>query len=298
MRLVAVLRRTGVAALMLAFAVDGSAAQNRVAVAVELTLAEPSYRAELRPEEIERFQREAATLIARSLQEQIAFLSFSAEDSGDYRLRFRLDARDPGEGGALSSINEVGLHATLAGPGIGEQGIYWTVYRPKSAFADPLGTVDDMLRELGLKLSGADYDRLSEELLSRISISQSAELWEEPLGWIIPFQRSDLCVDARSRLEIVNLVSSDVGQTERRYIAEPSTDFDPDGVVPPEIERLRHHLLSEAVADQARLEELRRAVSNRRVVVKGIYVIDYLFSPSACEPIASPDEAFEEGGTT
>lgn len=294
----AVLPRTAVAALMLMFTVGGASAQNRVSVAVDFTLAEPSYLAELRAEEIERFQREAAALIARSLQEEIAFLSFSAGDSGDYRLGFRLDRRDPGEGSALSSINEVGLHATIEGPGVGDQDIYWMVYRPKSAFAEPLGTVDDMLRELGLKLSGADYNRLSEELLSRISISQSAELWEEPLGWIIPFQRSDLCVDERSRLEIVNLVSSDVGQTERRYIAEPSIDFDPDGTVPPEIERLRHHLLSEAVPDQARLDELRRAVSGRRVVVKGIYVIDYLFKPSACERIATPDEAFAEGGTS
>ena len=273
-------RRTLCLALLL-LATTAAAQRPRRPVKVEFRIVEATYRPSLDSAEALRLQDSATASLAALLADRLPFLSFERADSDSTLLIVALDRRDRG---STAPIVEVGFHATLVRPRSDSSHIYWMMFRPAEAALQGVGTPDALLAEIRARferLSEADWTRLVGDLLSRVPIADTAAMWAQPLGWIIPYQRRDLCLDPTSVLRVDNVVLRSFGTEQQTVVIDATGTFDPPAqTLSPTLERMRKSILG--------LPRDRVTLSPDSVQVKAVYVSEYRLSREACPKLLAP----------
>jgi hypothetical protein len=275
-------RRGAVAGWLLAaltLAATGAWADDRATVGVTFRLEQPRYRLEFTPAELVALESKAAQVIAMRLGGRIGFVRFAPGRTGDAVLAFRLDDNVR----TARGLREVGFHLELSGGGIAPRRTYWK-FRAQDRFAEPVGSVEALVREIDLRVQETDHKVLVTELLSEVPIARSGKVWRNPLGWVIPHRNADLCMDLKSLLRVENTLPSGAGPVLKEYTAKAVGDFNPPGPTP--LDEFRGRLFIEAMPGQEALDQL-NTVQPDQVSVKAVYVKEYLhLDPCTLGPIS------------
>jgi hypothetical protein len=265
------------------------AAAGRVEVGVSFALAEPSYREELTDAEIAELESRAGALLVRVLKEAVGFLEYRPGGDHVYRLEVRLDDRLPG--GEVAAP-EVGFHFRLLGPQVPESAATYRLFRPRTAWGEPIGTVEPLLGEMERALTGtaADYPSLVREVLSHVKVSEACDLRPGAPGWILPFTPEEICLDRGSVVLIRHeLVSGGISQgidLRARYTGEIA-ESDP---------ALRLLFCVPHKDEDAQQAAPLWAVPDSAVTLTGVYVVEYERRDAGCAPAIEPPSDVDFGG--
>ena len=262
-------------AAWLAWAAAPAQATDRPRVSVSFELAERRLQNAFQPAQRKELEARAAAVIAQRLGERIGFVAFSAEPpASPQTLAVRLEAA-PGSSQAM--FKETLLRLELTGPGLAARSLSWR-FRPEERYGDPTGGVEALVREIELRTRDIDYRALIQDVLSQVAIAREAQVWQDPVGWVIPYRKAELCLDFRSLMRIESMLPSGAVPVLREYTARASADFDPPAGAAspagPVTTALRGRLFMQPEASAEGLAELRRA-RPEDVSVRGIYVIEY-----------------------
>ena len=255
--------------LLVAWAAASAQATDRPRVAVSFELNERRLQNAFQPAQRKDLEARAAAVIAQRLGERIGFVAFSAEpQAATHALVVRLEAA-PGSSQAL--FKETLLRLEITGPGVAARSLSWR-FRPEERYGDPTGGVEALVREIELRTRDIDYRALIQDVLSQVAIAREAQVWQDPVGWVIPYRKSELCLDFRSMLRIESMLPSGAGPVLREYMARASADFDPPSSAG--VTALRGRLFMQPEASAKGLAELRRA-RPEDMSIRGVYVIEY-----------------------
>ena len=246
---------------------QGSAEQKTI-VGVKFVLDEHSYRKHFL-RDIALLEREATARIVKKLREHIGFLDFAPMPPEPlFKLTVRLDAKEPPE--RPGAAREVGFHIILEGPKVTQESDY-VIFRAEQDFGTALGTVDSLLTEIGAKLRDQVYKNRIGKLLNQIPIARSGHVWRTspPVGWVLPYQQKDLCMEFESQLEIENVVPSATGPMPLKLEALASHPFQP---LTPTAEHLRGNIFGKAT-DPSKFQSELGAAS--QISVSAVYVKEY-----------------------
>lgn len=273
-------------------------------VAVRFALTESTYASEFTPEKIREMESLLAQGLAARMRRQIAFLEFEAGAEADTTLIFDLNRADP-EADPGSS-QDVVFHIRLDGSERCPKARTAWKFRPETEFGARVGEFEEFHQEIVLKLDlnaedeaqmQKDYKLLVPGLLGCVPIAETGLFFngrlggQDQMGWLIPYQRSELCLDAQSVLLIDGELVAGVGTSRDVFSAAPKWDFNPAEVVPADLDQYRNQIFSVPLGDPAALA----AASS--ISVHKIYVVKYLFSRSACQRVIPATEVdFDEGG--
>jgi hypothetical protein len=243
-------------------------AADRPRISVSFELVERRLQNAFQPAQRADLEARAAAAIALRLGERIGFVSFSAAPpAAPNLLTVRLEAA-PGSAQAL--FKETLLRLELTGPGLTPRSVSWR-FRPEERYGDPTGGVEALVREIELRLRELDYRALIQDVMSQVAIAREAQVWQDPVGWVIPYRKTDLCLDFRSLLRIESMLPSGAGPVLREFLTRASADFDPPGAA---AAALRGRLFTLPEAGAEGVAELRR-VRPEDVSIRGIYVVEY-----------------------
>lgn len=223
-------------------AVRPAAGEQRTPVAVKVVVVE--YRNDFGAR-VADLERAAAERIAARLGRHLGFLRFTPSPGAPYTLTFEIKAKVPPE--RPGAPREVGFHVRLDGPDVRE-GTDYLVFRGEEEFGRPIGDVAAMAAEIDVRLRDDDLrGRLGKLLrqipIARSPVAKSAYVWKaRPPGWILPYRRSDLCVDFHSQFVIETAVSTAIGRERVELEARAAAEFEPPGPTP--IDRLRGHIFT------------------------------------------------------
>lgn len=259
---------TGLAACLLGAAVPAQAT-DRPRISVSFELAERRLQNAFQPAQRQDLEARAAAAIAQRLGERIGFVSFSAAPpAAPQLLKVRLEAA-PGSAQAL--FKETLLRLELTGPGLTPRSLSWR-FRPEERYGDPTGGVEALVREIELRLRELDDRALIQDVMSQVAIAREAQVWQDPVGWVIPYRKTELCLDFRSLLRIESMLPSGAGPVLREFLTRASADFDPPAAAG--AAGLRGRLFTQPEAGAEGVAELRRA-RPEDVSIRGIYVVEY-----------------------
>ena len=255
-------------AMVLGTAAAASAA-DRPAVAVSFDLNVPRWQGQFSPTQRDDLQAKVAKSVATWMSQQMGFVDFEPSLTGAQRLVLHLDlAPDTG----ARQFKETQLRLELAGTPAASP-LVWR-FRDEEGYADGTRGVDAFAQEIALRLVDVDKQALVRQVLSKVSIAKEAALWKDPVGWVIPFRKTDLCMDFKSMLRIENMLPSGAGPVVKVFTARASGDFTPrEAAHAPSA--LRGRLFTEPEPAQDGLAELGRARAEA-VTIRAIYVTEYL----------------------
>ena len=178
-----ILGAVAIGAMMPAWAVD------RPAVTIAFDLNVPRWQGQFGARRDE-LQAKVAAAVAAWMSQQMGFADFGAGTGGPQRLVLHLDvASDAG----AHEFKETQLRLELAGAAAATP-LIWR-FRSDERYAEPTGGVDAFAQEVALRLVDVDKQALVRQVLSRVPIASEAALWKDPVGWVIPFRKTDLCMD-------------------------------------------------------------------------------------------------------
>ena len=239
----------------------------RPIVAVSFDLAVPRWQKQFGTKQ-EEFQDKAAQTIASWLGQQMGFVGFEAGAVSPHRLMVHLEvAPDAG----TKQYKETQLRMELVGQAAATP-LVWR-FRPDDRYGDPTGGVDGFVRELGLRLLDIDKQTLVRQVLSRVPIAHEAQLWKDPVGWVIPYRKAELCMDFRSMLRIESMLPSGAGPVLKEFMARASGDFTPRDPASATA-LMRGRLFTVPVPLQEGLADLGNA-KPELVAIRAVYVVEY-----------------------
>lgn len=275
-------------------------------VAVRFEIADPAYRANLRETQSAAAEKELASFLVDKLDREVGFLEFSLDPSA-YLLRVRL-----GEPGADPTFSPVSLHFTTFATGTGgaQTETLGTRVVPVIRAIDRETSVEDFLESrnsfverLKSELEQIDFADLVPELFSAVPVEAAESLLidtglqREPVAWIIPYRREDLCMDVGSEVSVqARLPAGVLGVRETHYTTVAKQPFDPPpGAVSEELERLRFRLLCFPPENQEDLDLLQSSTPED-VEVESIFVTLYFPIDEGCGGSIAPAELLATGG--
>jgi len=252
-------------------------AVDRPAVGVAFDLNVPRWQGQFGTRRDE-LQAKVAAQVAAWMGQQVGFADFDAAGAGPQRLVLHLDvAPDAG----AHQFKETQLRLELAGAAAAVP-LVWR-FRSDERYAEPTGGVDAFAQEVALRLVDVDKQALVRQVLSKVPIASEAALWKDPVGWVIPFRKTDLCMDFKSMLRIENMLPSGAGPVLKEFLARASGDFAPrEAAHAPSA--LRGRLFTEPVPAQDGLADLGRA-RPELVAVRAVYVTEYLPLQPCSKPV-------------
>jgi hypothetical protein len=267
-----------------------SAAAEAPLVKVELTLAEPVYRGELKEAEIRDLGTRVADFLAGEMSREVRFLRFTRGDA-PFHLSVRL-----GEAGASRvSFHDVLFHIELTGPDRIRSGTTW-LFRGSNAWGTGIGSAGQFRTEIETSLGSHDMAELVPEVLSAIPVARDGFLIQDQrvgVGWVVPFRPAEVCMDTQSEIKLKTEVASDLGVVPREFRAKATMPYNPRGAAARE--ELRHCLLCLAVPNQDGLDMVRRSRPSD-VHVTNVYVMSYSRTQGCQEPLAPEAVAASFGG--
>ena len=263
-------------------------AQERPVVTVSFNLAVTRWQDNFSASQVADFQARSAEAVAQWLNREIGFFSFKPGTSPTRHINVQL-AVAPDAGSKPTKETQLRLELVGHGP---STPLVWN-FRPQNSFLQPTQGPEPFAREVQLRLIALDKQALVSQVLSHIPISNNAQMWKDPVGWVIPFRKAELCMDFQSILRVESLVESGAGRLPREFKARASNDFAPPNAagVP---EAFLGRLFSEAVAGQEGLGDLTTA-KPEAVAIRAVYVLDYLPLQPCTGPLELKDVDFREG---
>jgi hypothetical protein len=305
------LHRLAFLGLALTFLLPELSGAAKPTVAVQFELVDPAYRAQLGAAQGAAAETELASfLVADKLGREIGFLDFSLEPS-EYTLRVSL-----GSAGANTAFSSVDFHlATLETPGSAgasalEPEVIGSRIVPVIKAIDRGTSVEDFLvnrssfvARMKTELEMIDFADLVPELFSQVPVAAGESrliptgLQTEPVAWIIPYRREDLCMDVGSEIAVrARMPAGGLGLREAQFSTVAKQPYDPPpGALPAELELLRFRLLCFPPRDQVDLDLLESSAPEQ-VTVDAIFVTLYFPMGEACGGSISPEDLIEAGG--
>lgn len=207
-----------------------------------------------------------------------------------YTLSFRLDH-------ASMDTEAVGFHVNLDGPDSTGETVYLQ-FRNDQAAGDALGDKEALNTEVKVRMSALSFEDIGMRLLKLVALpAGEAKLMHSPLlGWMMPYTRSQLCIDQGTIIKVKNQVPiPPLGAVERTYTGRALALINPGES---RISQLNRPLFTEADVGQPRLNELQSA-DPQQVVVEKMYIIEYraINERSACDPVIPPTDVNFGGGS-
>lgn len=268
------------------------AAQVRPVVAVSFDLAVPRWQAHFGGDRA-AFEKEAADRIAQWFGDRFGFVSFDPNATSMPRVVVHLELA-PGQSARQNKETQLRLELTGARS---PAPLVWR-FRSEDLFAEPMGGGPGLLKELELRLDDVNPQALVGQVLSQVSIAKEAHLWKNPVSWIIPYRKSELCMELDSVLRIVSMMPSGAGPQQRIFRTRAKGEFRPEGSTPPPDLVGRLYTVPEKSAmpeeGESGLDAL-GAVNPQQVSIQAIYVIDYQ-RMHPCVGAASPTTVDFRGG--
>jgi hypothetical protein len=210
-----------ISTLALALVVPAAAAANdRPVVQVRFVIVDATYKLKFGAAVRPAVEAAAAARLAQQLAARIGFIGFTAQNGPDIVLTFELDRQDPS---SIGDVREVGFHVKLhrQGQPVGDR--VYVMFRPQTESLAPIPDRDALIEAIGPKVAEAAAPRGPiTALLSAIPIARQALLIQSPLGWVIPYQHADLCMDEASVVRLSNTVDSPVATVVREFTAKTS----------------------------------------------------------------------------
>lgn len=198
-----------------------SEAASKTAVTVKFVLS--AYPREFDPGQVEAIQKQAAERIVMRLGEHTRFLDFTTKDGKPFTLTVTLRPRSAA--GRLDAPGEVVFEFTLVGPRVTADPLYVT-FRPANDISR-VPPVDQFLEEVDLRLLEHAFGGTLVQSLIAVPIATTAELRPSVPGWLLPYQRNELCLEVDSELTIEHVVR--IAGGSRRPKLEAIADGDVDG---------------------------------------------------------------------
>ncbi len=134
------------------------------------------------------------------------------------------------------------------------------------------------------------------KLLSQVPVSDTAQLWSSPPGWILPLRKEDLCMDDDSVLSVETEVRTTPLVLSLGFHAAVKGFFDATDLP---AERVHHlHLFALVGTDQPDVD-LIRAAPPEKVLVKRVCVLEFIRMGVDCRqgPVRPEEVDFSgEGG--
>lgn len=257
-----------VVALVLMFnGATSSPAQAKAVVEVSFELAVTRWQGTFGPGRDE-VQKKAGEAIATWLGQQVGFVAFESGSLAPYKMLVRLELT-PDAG--TRQYKETQLRLELGGQ-VSSAPLVWR-FRSEERYGEPTGGVDAFVREIGLRFTDMDKQGLIKQILSRIPITKEAQLWKDPVGWVMPYRKSELCMDFKSMLRIESMMPSGAGPVLKEFLARASGDFSPRDTAPASL-LMRGRLFTEPMPLQEGLLDLGNA-KPELVTIRAVYVTDY-----------------------
>ena len=201
-------------------------AQERPVVAVSFDLAVPRWQAHFGTDH-GAFEKAAADRIAQWFGDRVGFVSFDPHATSMPRLIVHLELA-PGQ--SVRQNKETQLRLELAGARTPAP-LVWR-FRSEDLFGEPIGGGPGLLKELELRLDDINRQALIGQVLSQVSIAKKAHLWKNPVSWVIPYRKSELCMELDSVLRIVSMMPSGAGPQQRIFRTRAKGEFRPEGSTP------------------------------------------------------------------
>lgn len=291
--MITIVVRAGISIALAALTINLAAskfawAQAKTEVGVVFLLPDPRYTDEFRNEDIPGLTASAAAAVAGALDDKIRFLDFSTNPNARYRLTVRLDRA---EGSRAEGPAEFGFHLSLKGPEVGEDARGYLVFRTKDEYLSSIGDQPALVREIELKFKHEldnNHTMLVKRLLKYVAIAENGDFYrqQQRIRWIIHQNRSALCLDKESRLQVRNAFPDIFGETVHHAFEAQVLDVD----------RQDDAIVSRPVTsrDDEMIEELMAADPPEVVEVERVFVIDY--RRYCRQPISGDGVDFSQGG--
>ncbi len=292
-----------VLALAVALLIPLAAEAQKPRVQVEFDVAESDYVDLFTPAGLDSLRRDAARLIADTLEARLPVLEVTTAPPADYRLVVTVDRQD--SAGVSPLQLDRGLYVQLVGPDSSTTRSWWTLFRPGGGTGTGLVVAGvpvrrTFLEQLRISLIKADFDDLVERHLSRVPIARSARRLDAPaplgFGWVAPVVRDSLCLARGNPVRVLVLVPNplDTVPDRRLYLATLRSDFDATrlfGDPPPQEWRALTGGVF-AKPEPSDQPDLGFVQSDTSVVVTGIFLLQY--DPAGrdlCRRVPTPTEA-------
>ena len=265
----------------------------RPVVAVSFDLAVPRWQAHFGNDRA-AFEKDAADRIARWFGDRVGFVSFDPNATSMPKLIVHLELA---LGQSVRQNKETQLRLELTGAR-SPATLVWR-FRSEDLFGDPIGGGPGLLKELELRLDDVNRQALVGQVLSQVSIAKEAHLWKNPVSWVIPYRKSELCMELDSVLRIVSMMPSGAGPQQRIFRTRAKGEFLPEGPTPPSDWVGRLYAIPEKSTTppeegESGLDAL-GAVNPQQVSIQAIYVMGYE-RLQACGGAASPTTVDFRGG--
>jgi hypothetical protein len=274
--------RALLAALCLALA-TAVGAQDRQVVTVSFKLDVPRWQRDL-GSSVPDFEMKAAHTIATWLGSTFGFMRFKPGSADTRHLSVRLAVSPGSEGGMFS---ETELVFSLIGHG-DTRPIRWS-FRIGRLFAEPTHGPDPFAAEVLVRMGDLDRPRFIDEFLSKVPISDRAKVWRDPIGWVLPYRRAELCMDYQSVVVVEHLMDTAVGPIPKPFNATTVTDFTPRNATE-DTRPWTGNMFAQPVRDQADLFVFSQPGANAPAI-RAVYVKSY----RALQPCAVPVPPSEAG---
>lgn len=163
-----------------------------------------------------------ALVVVEKLGGKIGFINLGsgpAHDSQEYLLGFELRAQDAKEG---TRLREVGFHVNLSGPEIPDEArTYWMLYNAEQ-WKKPVPSEPKFLGDVSERIAGVETTAFVERVLRWIRVASDAQISDDPRGWDLPYEKSDLCIETGSRLRFRHDVVFGGRNLRREFVASLS----------------------------------------------------------------------------
>jgi hypothetical protein len=199
-----------------------SEAASKTAVTVKFVLS--AYPREFDPGQVQAIERQAAERIVMRLGEHTRFLTFTTQDGNLFTLTVTLRPRSAAE--RPDAPGEVVFQFSLVGPRVRADPVYVT-FRPANDISR-VPPVDQFIEEVDLRLSQHASGGTLVQSLITVPIATTAEMRPSLPGWLLPYQRNELCLEVDSELTIEHVVRVAGGGSRRPQLVAIA-DGDVDG---------------------------------------------------------------------
>jgi len=268
-------------------AASPAGAQERPEVTVSFELAVPRWVSFFDRDQPE-LEKRAAEALAQWLNKEFRFASYKPGSAGTRHLKLRLGVAPEAEG---RQRKETQLRLELVGQNP-PQAVTWQ-FRPENTYSAPTSGIEPFVKEIEFRLGAMDKQLLVKQLLSKIPIADRADLWKDPVGWVIPYRKAELCMDFKSLLRVESQLQTGAGVAPREFLAQASTDFQPPNVSAA-TEPMRGRLFTEVASTHLHFAEL-GAAKPGAVAIRAIYVVEYLPLEPCVAPVPPAAVSFREG---
>jgi hypothetical protein len=183
-------------------------AQDKVNIGVTFSLKARHFTDDLTDDQVAQLNQMASAAVARTLNAGVGFLNFSTDTTAPLQLAVELDRSDRAD--KLGEA-EFGLFVVLKGPDIPPESESYLVFQTSQNFGNAFSSLDAFSRQIVQTFNDENQRKLVSELLSHVAIADHADFESLTSQWIIPRDRTLLCLGNKSRLVVVGQVPNQAG---------------------------------------------------------------------------------------